>query len=112
VTTAPPPGPPKQWVYMQRESLGPVALSRDVVYGSAWRRVRRLVLERDGYRCRIGGPGCLVDADQVDHIVSWRVGGAALDPENLRASCSHCNAVRGGALGGSKPSVRRPSREW
>ncbi len=89
-----------------------VAVTRDQVYGAAWRRVRRVVLEREGYRCRIGGPRCTLDADQVDHIISWRLGGSALDPENLRAACSHCNAVLGGQLGGSKPSVRRPSSEW
>jgi 5-methylcytosine-specific restriction endonuclease McrA len=90
-----------------------VLLSKEVVYGSAWRKVRRVVFERDGYRCRIGGPGCLVDADQVDHILSWRLGGAVLDPSNLRAACKHCNAARGGQLGASRvPTRRRPSREW
>jgi 5-methylcytosine-specific restriction protein A len=89
-----------------------VAVTKSQVYGATWRKVRLVVLERDGYRCRIGGPGCLVDADQVDHVISWRLGGAVLDPENLRAACRHCNASRGGVLGGSKPAQRRPSREW
>jgi hypothetical protein len=53
---------------------------RDAVYGSAWKRVRLEVLERDHWLCRIQAEGCLVRATEVDHIVPWRVGGAVLDP--------------------------------
>lgn len=78
------------------------------VYNAAWRRVRLRVLDRDGGVCQIRGPGCEVDATEVDHIVPWRVGGALYDPDNLRAACKHCNRSR---VHRSRV-VRRPSREW
>lgn len=59
-----------------------------------WRRVRLLVLERDGWRCRIRGPRCEGRANEVDHIVPKDAGGAALDPINLRAACQTCNRGR------------------
>lgn len=77
------------------------------VYGAAWRRVRKLVLERDGYLCQIKGRHCTIDATCVDHIVPWRAGGAFYDPANLRASCDWCNNAR---VWREKKS--RPSREW
>lgn len=78
---------------------------------AVWRKVRLLVLERDGYMCQVRGPGCELDATHVDHIVPWRVGGAVFDSDNLRASCRHCNLsrVRREGVGAVK---RRPSREW
>lgn len=60
----------------------------------AWHAARRAVLERDQFRCQIGGPRCTGDATEVDHIVPWRLGGARYDPENLRAACKTCNVGR------------------
>lgn len=77
------------------------------IYNARWRRVRGVVLERDGWLCRIGGPKCKVSATEVDHIVAWRAGGALYDPENLRAACEPCN--RGRVY---REVKRRPSREW
>lgn len=57
---------------------------------TAWKKVRRLVLERDGYRCQIRGPRCLTIATQADHIVLKSQGGTD-HPDNLRASCGPCN---------------------
>lgn len=115
----PPAMTPHQWIYLRCKGFGPaMALSRDAVYGSAWRKVRRLVLERDEWLCQIRGEGCLVRASEVDHRISWRDGGSVLDPENLRAACKRCNAARGGVLGASRGALdrfsaqRRPSREW
>jgi 5-methylcytosine-specific restriction protein A len=69
-------------------------------YQSAeWRRLRRLCLERDRYRCTMpdcptpgrGHGGKLV----ADHIIERRDGGAdALS--NLRTLCSYCDGVRHG----------------
>ena len=64
-------------------------------YDAAWERVRLIVLRRDRYRCRIGGPGCTGRATSVDHIVPLALGGARLDPANLRAACGHCNSSTG-----------------
>ena len=61
---------------------------------ATWRRVRLLVLQRDGYQCRINGPKCETVANQVDHIVPIDAGGRRLDMNNLRAACGPCNGGR------------------
>ena len=60
----------------------------------AWRRVRLLVLQRDGYRCRINGPKCETVGNEADHIIPIADGGRRLDMNNLRASCKPCNSGR------------------
>jgi hypothetical protein len=67
---------------------------RGSTYDSAWERVRKLALERDGYRCRINGPKCETVANQGDHIVPVDAGGRRLDLNNIRASCGPCNSGR------------------
>ena len=84
---------------------------------SRWRAVRAAILERDGYRCQIqGGPTCTQIATQVDHIIPIRLGGAWLDPANLRASCAKCNRARVGKGTDDYQEPRRgpsaPSRRW
>jgi hypothetical protein len=37
---------------------------------------------------------CGAPATHVDHIVTWRQGGAPFDPVNLRATCRKCNLGR------------------
>lgn len=54
----------------------------------AWRRVRRHVLERDGYLCRLKLDGCTTRATHVHHLAGK---GAGDDPANLVAACQHCN---------------------
>jgi len=61
---------------------------------SEWKRVRRRVLDRDGYVCQIRLDGCLTEADQVDHIVPAAAGGEFYDDRNLRACCRRCNSKR------------------
>ena len=60
----------------------------------AWRRVRLLVLARDGWQCQIKGPRCTGTADTVDHIVPLADGGPMYDLGNLRAACARCNYGR------------------
>ncbi len=79
---------------------------------AAWRRVRLVVLERDGRMCQIRGPRCTLDANEVDHIVPWRVGGAYFDEANLRASCGNCNKRRAKREGVGARKPVKPSREW
>lgn len=82
---------------------------------SQWKRLRKLVLERDGYRCRIGLDGCTVRADTVDHVMPVSAGGAIFAEENTRAACKHCNSSRGNGRRGrpSRPARMLPSsREW
>ena len=73
---------------------------RGSTYDSAWERVRKLVLERDRWECRIRGPKCVHSHDgdrcatESDHIVPVDAGGRRLDMNNLRAACKPCNAGR------------------
>lgn len=53
-----------------------------------WRRVRRLVLDRDGWRCRACGKASGL---QVDHVVPIDKGGAEFDPANLQSLCGGRN---------------------
>lgn len=73
----------------------------------AWGRIRRVVLERDEYRCRVPtavGVPCLAYATTVDHITP-RARGGTDDLGNLRAACRDCNLSRGA---GEVPT----RREW
>lgn len=76
----------------------------------AWRRVRALVLARDGRVCRMD-PECHAPATTVDHVVPLSQGGAFLDPANLRAACPAHNSSAGGALS-HRPDLGTPSRTW
>lgn len=58
-----------------------------------WVRLRKRILERDGYRCRAcGKPGRL----EVDHVIPLHQGGAALDPANLQTLCRTCHFLKTG----------------
>ena len=61
------------------------------VYRGPWKTVRRRVLERDNHTCQIGLPGCLGQANSVDHIVPVALGGDWYNLDNLRAACAPCN---------------------
>ena len=82
--------------------------ARGDLRNQAWRRKRKLVLERDSYECQIRGRGCTVEATEVDHIVAHALGGdASLD--NLRAACKPCNASLGtAARRGGRTLTRAP----
>ena len=56
-------------------------------------KLRRRVLRRDGHTCQIGGPGCEVEATEVDHIVPVFEGGGN-ELGNLRSVCPACHAVK------------------
>jgi 5-methylcytosine-specific restriction endonuclease McrA len=62
-----------------------------------WRQLRKLILARDGYVCRIAGPKCTGIATEVDHVVALADGGTD-DVSNLRAACLPCNRGRAGAI--------------
>ena len=56
-----------------------------------WARVRRRVLERDGYRCRAcGGAGRL----EADHIRPLRWGGDPWALDNLQCLCRGCHILK------------------
>lgn len=56
-----------------------------------WRRVRRVILDRDGYRCRACGKAGILE---VDHRIPLRAGGAPYDPDNLQALCRGCHFAK------------------
>ena len=59
---------------------------------SAWRRVRLLVLQRDGYICRLKYSGCTRIATEVHHIQPLEdAPDLGLDPDNLIAVCWSCH---------------------
>ena len=70
-------------------------VSRGVYGSSRWRRVRRLVLDRDEYLCQVRGERCEGHASCVDHVKPVRVAPElAFELGNLRASCNWCNNMR------------------
>jgi hypothetical protein len=100
-------------------------ISPNQAYGAHWRKVRLLILERDGRLCQIRGPRCTLDANEVDHVVPWRVGGALYDPEESarrvqqlqqtasspgRRRCTCAEAPVAGVVTGRAPDVKRPRR--
>ena len=61
------------------------------VQGRRWERVRRAVLDRDGWRCRAcGRRGRL----EVDHVEPLHRGGDPWDPSNLQALCRGCHVAK------------------
>lgn len=59
--------------------------------GRRWRKLRVVVLERDGYRCReCGKAGAL----EVDHVVPLHQGGAVWALGNLQALCRGCHIAK------------------
>jgi 5-methylcytosine-specific restriction enzyme A len=68
-------------------------------YGSGWQVIRKQVLVRDGFMCRLRYVDiCVGRASQVDHIVQPEAGGGS-DLANLRAVCVPCHARRTGRQG-------------
>jgi 5-methylcytosine-specific restriction endonuclease McrA len=73
--------------------------ARDPRYQTVtWQRLRQWVLDRDGWVCQVRDKGCTHGATTVDHIAATVEGGDFWSPANLRASCRHCNSVRGARL--------------
>jgi 5-methylcytosine-specific restriction endonuclease McrA len=59
---------------------------------AAWKRVRLVVLHRDGYRCH----WCGREANEADHLIPFdERPDLALELTNLVAACRSCNGSRG-----------------
>ena len=57
---------------------------KDKIDRKRWARLRREVLNRDGWKCvKCGRRGRL----EVDHILAMRFGGAVYDLDNLQTLC-------------------------
>ena len=63
-------------------------------YGADWQRLRKEILERDGYQCQpCRRRGLVTAADQVDHIKPKARGGND-DPRNLQSICTKCHRTK------------------
>src|SRR6476659_4252901 len=61
------------------------------------RHVRLAVLERDGWRCQLGYPGCTYHAVEVDHIASTTQTGVSreqVDADGCQAVCANCHHTK------------------
>lgn len=78
-------------------------------YGAEHRRLRRIVLERDRYRCH----WCGGRATQADHVIAKALGGPTV-LDNLVAACGPCNVERGQQTAARLRQRRtlNPSRRW
>jgi 5-methylcytosine-specific restriction protein A len=89
---------------------------KNLIYGAAWRKARKLALERDGHRCVAREPGCKVAASTVDHVVPVDRGGAWYELANLQSLCSHCHysvkQKRDRGSSAAAPSSRFPARTF
>lgn len=74
---------------------------------TAWRRTRRAVLRRDGYRCQLKLDGCTTNANHVHHLDGKALGD---DPRRLVAACEHCNLKTGDPT--KQDPQPRPRRQW
>lgn len=65
------------------------------------KKLVKLVLERDGFWCMIGGPNCLRQATVADHRAPRGMGGSKQlnRPECLISACGLCNGDREAASG-------------
>ena len=66
-----------------------------------WARVRRAVLERDGWRCRVCGRAGRLECD---HVTPLDKGGDAWDPDNLQAICRRCHIEKTVSENGRPPT--------
>jgi hypothetical protein len=79
---------------------------------TAWRRLRALVLVRDGYRCQVPAEDrpdgvCGEPARTVGHMDARALGGPLLAPMNRhRAECSAHNYAEGARLGAALRRAR------
>ena len=63
-------------------------------YGSAWKRLRVQVLQRDSYLCQAcKKDGRYTTATDVDHIIAKAHGGTD-EPSNLQSLCKSCHQAK------------------
>ena len=80
-------------------------------YGSDWRKVRLVALQRDSYLCvACLKTGRVTQAREVDHITPITAGGERLNLENLQSLCSPCHKkkinIENGGFGHPKTTDR------
>jgi hypothetical protein len=73
-----------------------------------WRKLRALVLQRDGYVCRLRLEGCEGRGVEVHHVAGKAAGD---NPALLLASCRSCNRKLGDPTKHRDPPAR-PLTQW
>ena len=58
--------------------------------GRAWFRLKQQIFARDNWTCYL----CGSTAQEVDHILNIKRGGAAWDPGNLASICEDCHSEK------------------
>ena len=82
---------------------------RDKIDRKRWARLRREVLDRDGWRCvKCGRRGRL----EVDHVIPMRFGGAVYALENLQTLCRAPCHFEKTARENTAESEGQEVREW
>ena len=89
--------------------LSPERKSRpNPVQTRRWRRLRRLILARDGHLCQAcKAKGWITEAAHVDHIVPRFKGGDPWDHANLQALCEPCHQAKSDIEAGGSVGVCR-----
>ena len=76
------------------------------VYGTKrWRRLRRVMLIRAGFKCRVCGRRTGLE---VDHVLSMALGGKAFDEANLQVLCRTHHIEKTARENSERP--KRPKR--
>jgi 5-methylcytosine-specific restriction endonuclease McrA len=78
-------------------------MSERPLHSGKWKKIRIIVLDRDGWQCAV----CGRPADTVDHIYPRVKGGDMWALDNLQSLCKSCNSRKGGRFFSHKatPSV-------
>jgi len=66
-------------------------------YGHDWKKARKAYLAEHPI-CEVRSSDCTLAANLVDHRIPLTQGGARLDPDNFRSSCTACHALLTGNL--------------
>jgi len=68
-----------------------------------WRYIRKCILRRDRWRCKICGD----PAREVDHIIEIIDGGSFYDWDNLRALCGKCHQAKTNAARTARAAAKK-----
>ena len=75
-------------------------------YGTAWTKLRLVILRRDSGLCQVcAAQGIVTRATEVDHIKDKALGGTDA-PDNLQSICKPCHIAKGIKAQGKTPKVR------
>ena len=77
--------------------------------GGRWVRVRRRVLDRDGWRCQACGKAGRLE---VDHILPLVDGGQPYDLDNLQTLCRSCHVRKTAAENRARRPVPDAVQKW